>query len=221
MRDSDDELTNANDGELQTVLPDKFLKKRPGGFMSSLAVPVLRPVLIPLSIFFLLIIATFPFIAPLLVKNKTAPLITIPTVLTYIYKREGIIREAAAGDLFRQGDRIQVFYPSPEQHFLALFSVDKNGTVLFYRPDTRTDTCSILAGVGSRLAYPVSVVVDSVPGPRLVVALFSAQPLTTVQIRGFVAGFAMTGQAEALALQEKMEREASLSQGSVAMLVLN
>jgi hypothetical protein len=161
-------------------------------FMHLFGVPVLRPVLIPVCMALLIGIMILPFtgnrglvdtssLSEVRYKGSAKP-------LSYIYKRNGVVYESALNDVFVPGDKIQLFYDSRIEQYLSLFSVSIKGAVSFYHPEERSRSCSIRTGVGARLAYPVSIEVDSSTGDELVVALFSKDPFDTAQIRTLVAG---------------------------------
>jgi hypothetical protein len=159
--------------------------------MHLFGVPVLRPVLIPVCIALLVTIMIIPFTgkeglidtsgySDLRYKGSAKP-------LSYIYKRNGIVYESAPGDVFIAGDKIQLFYDSRIEQYLSLFSVSAKGEVSFYHPDEQSRSCSIRTGVGTRLAYPVSIELDSSAGNELVVALFSKEQFDTAQVKVLVA----------------------------------
>lgn len=169
-------------------------------FFGGFALPVLRPVLIPVCLLLLVTMMAVPFMGRLMKDTTMSGNVfrykgtrSTFSPLPYIYKRNGIIYESAPGDVFRAGDKVQVFYASSADQFLTLVSIDCTGTVSFYQPDPRSAVCSIRSGVGTRLAYPSSIDLDSAPGAELVVALFSPRPFSTERIRQWVAGIYTKG----------------------------
>jgi hypothetical protein len=138
--------------------------------------------------------------------------------LPYIYKRNGIVYESAAGDLLQAGDKVQIFYASAVDRFFTLVSIDSTGAVSFYQPDARKSVCSIRSGVGTRLAYPLSIDLDDTPGAELVAAFFSEPAFTTDQIKKWAAGVYIKGQS--MAELEKTVHDKPPSGGTVMTLLL-
>jgi hypothetical protein len=160
--------------------------------------PVLRPVLVPAVCVLLVAVVIVPYMTKLAAPSGNDLRYKGGATLSYIYKRDGVVRSASPDDRFRGGDRVQVLYSSPGEQNLTLFSVDDRGFVSFYRPDTSARTCSIRCGAGSGLAYPKSIELDSAPGAELVVAVFSDEPFDTSQIKKWVAGLKIKGDLAAL-----------------------
>ena len=189
--------------------------------LKPFVVPVLRPVLVPLCVLVLLGAMIVPFVHPplrlstieegLRYKGVVAP-------LSYMYKRSGVIHEGGPQDQFKPGDRIQIFYSSPQEQYLTLFSVDGTGAVSFYQPDVRSAVCSIRSGTGSHLAYPVSIELDSVPGAELVVALLSDDQFDTNRIKKWVYGLDSRG--DITALEKKIAQKPLGEKSTVSTLVL-
>jgi hypothetical protein len=199
-------------------------------FFGSFALPVLRPVLIPVCLLLLMTMMAVPFMGrfmretsltgvDLRYKGPVAPASqSAISGLSYIYKRDGAIRESAPGDVFKAGDKVQVFYASSRDQFLTLVSLDAAGTVSFYQPDARASVCSIRSGVGTRIAYPQSIGLDDAPGAELVVALFSDSVFTMEQVRQWVAGVYAKGKTAAEL--EATVRGNPLGKSTVMTLVL-
>lgn len=195
-------------------------------FIQQLGAPVLRPVLIPVCMALLVGIMILPFIqknglidtsgySDLRYKGSARP-------LSYIYKRNGVVYESAPDDLFAAGDKIQLFYDSRSEQYLSLFSVSVKGEVSFYHPEGQSRSCSIRTGVGTRLAYPVSIELDSTAGDELVVALFSKDPFDSTQIRTLVAHAIKTDTPKDCAALERVVRESlPREKCSAATLTLN
>jgi hypothetical protein len=193
-------------------------------FMHLLGVPVLRPVLIPVCIALLVGIMIIPFtgnkglihtssLSDVRYKGSAGP-------LSYLYKRNGIVYESAPDDVFAAGDKIQLFYDSREEQYLSLFSVSLSGEVSFYHPDKNSVSGSIRTGVGNRLAWPVSIELDSSAGSELVVALYSKKPFDTAQIRQWVAGLSSPGRSLA-ALEKAVQGSLPAAESAVVTLMLN
>ena len=163
------------------------------------AVPALRPVLIPACLLVMTAMIAVPFMGHFM-NNAPKPGAdyrykgsALPLQLPYIYKRNGAIYESAPDDVFQAGDRVQLFYASLSDRFLTLLSVDGCGAVSFYQPVAHSTVCSIRSGVGTRLAYPLSIDLDDAPEAELVIALFSDAAFTTDQVRLWVAGIYTKG----------------------------
>ncbi|MBN1128150.1 MAG: zf-HC2 domain-containing protein [Chitinispirillaceae bacterium] len=191
--------------------------------LGAITVPVLRPVLIPVCIALLAGIMILPFTGrrglidtdyrqDIRYKGTSQP-------LSYIYKRGDQVRESSLHDTLRAGDKVQIFYDSRKDQFLTLFSVTDRGGVSFYHPDARSLLCSIRTGVGKRLAYPVSIELDSTEGNELLVGLFSEKPFDTAGIKQWIAGLVEPGKATAL-LEQTIQRRLPHRQSSVATLML-
>lgn len=170
-------------------------------FFGSIALPVLRPVLIPACLILLVTMMAVPFMGRYMKdttlggKEFTYKGTASQPQLPYIYKRNGTIYESAAGDVLQAGDKVQIFYASATDWFLTLLSIDSTGAVSFYQPDARKSVCSIRSGVGTRLAYPLSIDLDDTPGAELVAAIFSEDAFTTDQIKQWAASVYVKGQA--------------------------
>ena len=193
-------------------------------FIQLLGAPVLRPVLIPVCVVLLVGIMIIPFtgkkglidtssLSDVRYKGSAGP-------LSYLYKRNGVVYESAPDDVFTAGDKIQLFYDSRKEQYLSLFSVSLSGEVSFYHPDKNSVSCSIRAGIGNRLAWPVSIELDSSAGSELVVALYSGRPFDTAQIRHWVAGLSSPGSSLA-ALEKAVQGALPAPESAVATLLLN
>jgi hypothetical protein len=184
------------------------------------ALPVLRPVMIPLCLLLFAGVILLPFIGARQgsmhkgdgISYKGAPM------LSYLYKRGNAVHESSPGDRFEPGDAIQVFYPSKSDQFAALFSVDGRGTISFYQPDEKSTVCSIRTTSGTKLAWPKSIVLDETPGDELVVALLSAEPVATMQIEGWIGG--LTGGKDLRALEKAIVAKPFGPQSSTLVLLL-
>jgi hypothetical protein len=165
---------------------------------SILSLPVFRPVLAP-ALVVLVAIAVIPFIP----RSKSDITYKGAGSLSYIYKRAGVVHNGSPDDLFRPGDKVQIFYSSSTDRNLALFSIDGKGSVSFYQPDSRSATCSIRSGAGPRLAYPASIELDSTSGAELVIAVFSDKAFDTIQIKKWVEELKINGD---MAVLEKAVR---------------
>ena len=124
-----------------------------GRLMGAVAIPALRPVLIPLCLFIFAGVLLLPFIGR--VQRETPrPGLDVrykgTSTLTYIYKRNGAVREAAPGDTFFAGDAIQIFYASKADQYVSLFSIDNRGAVSFYQPDEHSLLCRHFAPAWGR-----------------------------------------------------------------------
>jgi hypothetical protein len=183
-------------------------------FKTILSFPVMRPVLVPLAVI-LVAAVVVPFIikpAGNDVRYKGTP------ALSYIYKRDGVVHKSAPQDFFHGGDQVQVLYTSDKEQNVSLFSIDSKGTVSFYQPDAQSSLCSIRSGTGPQIAYPKSIVLDSMPGAELVVAVFSAAPFDTSRIKKWVAEF--NGTVDMAALEKSVKNNPPDKKSSVLTLML-
>jgi hypothetical protein len=190
---------------------------------SGFAFPLLRPVLIPACLLLLVTMVAVPFMGRF-TKEPAPPAKGFAykgsslSQLPYIYKRGNTIHESAPGDLLRAGDKVQVFYASAADQFVTLISIDSAGTVSFYQPDSRSAVCSIRSGVGTRLAYPLSISLDEAPGAELVIALLSPLPFGIEQIRQWAAGIYTKGNT--MADLEKIVHNKPPAKSTVKTLLL-
>ena len=189
---------------------------------SVIPYPALRPVFLPAVCVLLVAVTVVPFLAKRGelpgsdVRYKGAP--GNGAALSYIYKRGGVVHAGSPDDLFRPGDRVQIFYSSAADRSLSLFSIDGKGAVSFYQPDSRSATCSIRSGAGSRLAYPISIELDSTSGAELVVAVFSDKAFDTIQIKKWVEGLKIKG--DMAALEKMVKSKPPEKKNAVLTLVL-
>lgn len=141
-----------------------------------------QPVLIPVSIVLLLFAVVVPFWS--IFYKDTHQDITYKgkPVLSFIYKRDGVVKEGSQEILFRSGDQLQIIYNSQKEQYISLFSIDVNHDISFYKPDPSSPLCSVPSGKGSSLYYPESIQLDNSPGAELVVAVFSPVPLKTSDV---------------------------------------
>lgn len=187
-------------------------------FKTILSFPAMRPVLVPVAVI-LVAAVVVPFIikpAGNDIRYKGVP------ALSYIYRRDGVVHTSSPQDMFRVGDQVQVFYTSDKEQHLCLFSVDSKGVVSFYQPDAPSALCSIRcsirSGTGSQIAYPKSIVLDSTPGAELVVAVFSAAPFDTNQIKKWVEGLKTKGDMNSL--EKAVKANSPAKESSVQTLML-
>jgi hypothetical protein len=182
------------------------------------SLPALRPVLAP-ALVFLVAVAVIPFI-PRLVNEKNGSDIRYKgqETLSYIYKRDGVVHSGAPDDVFRPGDRVQVFYSSSSDRNLSFLSIDGRGAVSFYQPAASGALCSVRSGTGQRIAYPASIELDSTQGVELVVAVFSIEPFDTNQIKKWVAGFNAKG--DMAAFEKAVRSDPPSPKSSVLTLML-
>jgi hypothetical protein len=191
-------------------------------FMNRFPVPILRPVLIPVCVALLAAIMIIPLTGRMdmfLIKNDAFKYKGATEPLSYIYKRAGAIHEQSPQDTFSAGDRIQIFYGSRTEQYCALFSIDMSGSLSFYHPEANPSMCSIRTGVGTRLAYPVSIELDSLPGRELVVALFSEEPLDRGTIQQWVASFGQEN-TNLSTLERSLKQNLPSAAGPLATLML-
>jgi hypothetical protein len=180
---------------------------------SLFTAPSLRPVLVP-ALVVLVAVAIIPLIpgAGDDIRYKG------PETLSYIYKRDGAVHNGAPEDLFRPGDRVQIFYSSGSDRYLSLFSIDGRGAVSFYQPESGGAVCSIRSGIGQKLAYPASIELDSTKGAELVVAVFSDKEFDTSRIKKWAAGFKAKG--DLTALEKAVRSTPPAKKSSVVTLML-
>jgi hypothetical protein len=148
------------------------------------------------------------------VRFKGAP------TLSFLYERDGIVREGTLDLHFRANDRIQILYSLLRQRYAALLSIDCRGTVSFYHPDHTAETCSVIAEPGNRLSFPGSIVLDDTPGTELVIVLFSDAALRT----GEVAAWAQQQFKECPdpdKLQDRLRSRGEVFNAEIATLLLH
>jgi len=193
---------------------EQWYKKFPAIF----SLPALRPVLAP-ALVLLVAVVVIPFI-PRHGNEKNGSDIRYkgPEALSYIYKRDGVVHTGAPDDMFRSGDQVQIFYSSASDRSLSLFSIDGRGAVSFYQPDARSAVSSIRSGIGSRLAFPTSIELDSTSGAELVVAIFSDKTFDTNQIKKLVTGY--NAQGDIAALEKAVKSDPPSPKSSVLTLML-
>jgi len=188
-------------------------------FPAIFSLPALRPVLLPAVCVLLVAVVVVPYLAKRESRPANGILYKGPEALSYIYKRNGAVHTGAPDDVFRSGDRVQIFYSSSASgRYLSLFSIDKSGAVSFYQPDARAATCSIRSGTGSKLAYPVSIELDSIQGAELVVAVFSNESFDTSQIKRWVE--LVNSQGDLTALEKTVKKFPPAPRCSVLTLML-
>jgi hypothetical protein len=187
-----------------------WYKKIPAIF----SLPSLRPVIAP-ALAVLVAVAVIPFIP----RPESDIRYKGAESLSYIYKRDGAVHTGAPDDLFRGGDRVQIFYSSVSDRCLTLLSIDKRGAVSFYQPAGSGAACSIRSGAGQRIAYPASIELDSTRGAELVVAVFSDKEFDTSRIQQWVAGIKEKG-GDMNALETAIKNNPPVKKSSVLTLML-
>lgn len=193
-------------------------------FAGAVTSPAFRPALVPLCALALICLTAVPFAVKMGLFNAwNRPENRIKGVsssLSYIYKRDGVVRESAPNDRFRVGDQIMIRYSSAGNQYLALVSIDRGGAVSFYHPDSLAPTCSIRSGVGSSLSYPVSIELDGAGGAELVVGIFSPSPLDTGGIQRWVARLVKV-KGDLAALEREIKSTPPAPGSRVATLLLD
>ncbi|MBN1128815.1 MAG: hypothetical protein JXA71_07505, partial [Chitinispirillaceae bacterium] len=188
--------------------------------LAAITTPLVRPVLIPACAALLVAIMILPFTGRVgLFDIGLRPDVSYKGTeqpLSYIYKRGDQVHESSPDDTFRPGDKVQIFYDSRKEQFLTLFSISTDGTVSFYHPEAALSTCSIRTGEGKRLAYPVSIELDSSAGSELIVGLFSEGPFDTAEIKKWAAAL-----PPAAPLEKTVKERLPRKQSTVATLTLH
>jgi hypothetical protein len=220
------------------VAQEKFLQEHPFGSLhwvaerrehvpwftrltSALAVPVLRPVLIPLCLLMFAVVLIIPFMGKVQRENSGPDrAYKGQSTLSYIYKRSGLVHESAPSDTFFAGDAIQIFYSSKTEQYVSLFSIDSRGAVSLYQPDEHAANCSIRTGAGTKLAYPKSIVLDASHGCELVVALITAEPIATAQVKRWLGEVTAKSGGDMHRLELEIRAKHLGVQGSVSTLLL-
>ena len=178
-----------------------------------------RPLLVPAFVFLLMIVV----ITPLMVikQGNVDDHVTFKGkhVLSFLCKRDGIVRKGELSETYYCNDQIQIIYNSSKEQYITLFSIDSKGTVSFYHSDRSSDDCSIVTPVGSGLTYPGSIVLDSVPGYELIAAVFSKNPLKVSQIENWVKDL-KKNYTDMHELQQQLENASFGRSTTVATLLL-
>jgi hypothetical protein len=182
--------------------------------------PLTRPVLIPVSIVLLLFAVVVPFWS--IFYKDTHQDITYKgkPVLSFIYKRDGVVKEGSQEILFRSGDQLQIIYNSQKEQYVCLFSIDVNQNVSFYKPDPSSPLCSVPTGKGSSLYYPESIQLDNSPGAELIIAVFSPAPLMTSYIEKTMRSLFERGK-DLQSLRSIIDTGTVLNRCSTASLLIN
>jgi hypothetical protein len=137
------------------------------------------------------------------------------TSVSYIYSREGVAREGGLFDTLRAGDLVQIRYSSVSKGHLALMSIDISGKVSFYDPDPSLPDCSIPISPGAGHYFPSSIRLDSTPGPELVIALFSPNPVGRDSLKQWITNSFNSAGNDLSRLGEKLRANRFDNTGSV------
>ena len=139
--------------------------------------------------------------------------------LSFIYKRDGVVRDGELSELFYANDQIQIRYSSSKEQYIALISIDSRGTVSFYHPDEQSRFCSIQTGTGSNLSFPGSIILDDAEGAELIIAVFSSAPLKTSAVNAWAEN-AFREHPELSKLARHLSENIPFKGGQVASLLL-
>lgn len=140
--------------------------------------PALRPALAMVLVVGIALPVYFNY-----VNNQTDIRFKAPDTITFVYRRDGIIKRGTNSDTFRANDEIQILYATSKARYITLFSVDSRDRISFYHPDSNSEWCSIEVGSKSKQEqYPSSITLDDTPGNELIVAIFSPKPLSVEKV---------------------------------------
>ena len=141
-------------------------------------------------------------------------------VLSFIYERNGIIRDGIPNLRFRANDRIQILYSLARRQYIGLLSIDSRGTVSFYHPDQTMEFCSVITDPGNRISFPGSIILDDTPGDELIIALFSNSALRTSEVaKWFQQQF--TECPDPGRLQDRLRSRGKVFNADIATLLLS
>jgi hypothetical protein len=146
----------------------------------------LRPALVTAGAVLLVTLAVIPLVNTNTRKNDDRIRFKGAPSLSFIYRRNGTTAPGTLSGRYRGGDRIQITCPATRYRFTCLLSVDMQGTVSFYHPESEAAWCSVPSQPGVSFVFPGSIVLDDTPGAELVVALFSMDPLPTSAVTGWI-----------------------------------
>ncbi len=96
--------------------------------------------------------------------------------LSFVALRDGRPEEGRPGGHYRQGDRIQLRYSSPQPGYLLVVSLDGRGAVTVFYDDAGH---SLPVDAGHARLLDESVELDDARGPERVLACFSETPLSS------------------------------------------
>jgi hypothetical protein len=114
-----------------------------------------------------------------------------------------------SGGRVRPGDTLRLAYRSPRYRNLTIFSLNAQGRVVFYGPDPTPLTSSVDIKPAVLDTFPAPVVLDSVPGKTLFLAIFSVRPLGSYKVKPWMENQFKAGSGN-LGLIEKGLRYQSL-----------
>lgn len=108
--------------------------------------------------------------------------------LSFVFQRNGVVSEGTTKELFGEGDKVQISYSCPKNHFAGLISIDSKGTISTYQPQSSGGTLSVQVKGSSECSFPQSIVLDNSTGAELVVLLIADKPIGLDAIRSWAAG---------------------------------
>jgi hypothetical protein len=160
---------------------------------------VKRPALYPVYGLALALCVTVPVVIQY--QNETAVSYKGQSSLSFVFKRNGVISEGSAKELFGEGDQIQIQYSYTQNHYAGMISIDSKGTVSTYQPQSAGGTLSVSMKGSDECSFPQSIVLDNSSGAELIVLLISDKPVSVDDIRSWATD--CTSETPALTELEK------------------
>jgi hypothetical protein len=105
--------------------------------------------------------------------------------LSFVFKRNGVVSDGSTEKLFQQGDQIQVSYSFPEDHYVALLSIDSKGTVSTYQAASGGQNLTVHMNGCGNCIVPQSIILDNTSGGELVILLVAKRDLPLDEVRSW------------------------------------
>jgi hypothetical protein len=145
-----------------------------------------RPALFPLYGLALALCVAVPVLIQL--QDETAVSYKGDSVLSFVFKRDGVINEGTTKELYGAGDQIQVSYSCQKDHFAGLISIDNKGTVSTYQPQSAGGALTVQVKGSNECIFPQSIILDNSAGSELIVLLIADKPMSVNDIRSWATG---------------------------------
>jgi hypothetical protein len=147
---------------------------------------VRKPALFPVYGLALVLCIAVPVIIQL--QDETAVTYKGNSSLSFVYQRDGIVKEGTTKELFGEGDQIQIRYSCQRDHYAGLISIDNKGTISTYQPRSSGGTLSVMVKGSNECNFPQSIALDNSSGAELVVLLIADKPIGIDEIRLWAKG---------------------------------
>ena len=151
--------------------------------------PFRHPALVPACSLIIILLVLSPIIYFARIHHPVTSEITFKgsDALSFLLNRNGLISVCTHRDTLYPGDEIQVLYSIAKKGYLTLLSIDSYGTISWYHPDLKSTFCTIPVKPGRNQNYPTAILLDEAKGRELIVALFSATPLSIETVNNWVS----------------------------------